>query len=179
MSNDSRHIENACDGRSFGDLAGLLSVCHELRSPRSVRHHKYGRVRGPAGLCKLRSEKRSHLCHFRAKHDCGYERWFPASARSTEHGRCNARGIRLPHAGGQAPIRFELRRVERWEDRFGREFDKRQGVLEHRFEFSALPAIAFSGTLTLPTLYLDGVAVESPSFKFDRRRYAGVAALNC
>ena len=80
---------------------------------------------------------------------------------------------------GQAPIRFELRRVERWEDRFGREFDKRQGVLEHRFEFSTLPPIAFSGTLTLPTLYLDGVAVESPSFKFDRRPHAGVAPLNC
>ncbi len=80
---------------------------------------------------------------------------------------------------GQAPIRFELRRVERWEDRFGREFDKRQGVLEHRFEFSALPPITFSGTLTLPTLYLDGVAVASPSFKFDRRPSAGVAPLNC
>jgi hypothetical protein len=80
---------------------------------------------------------------------------------------------------GQAPIRFELRRVERWEDRFGRELDKRQGVLEHRFEFSALPPITFSGSLTLPTLYLDGVAVESPSFKFDRRPYAGVAPLNC
>ena len=80
---------------------------------------------------------------------------------------------------GQAPIRFELRRVERWEDRFGREFAKRQGVLEHRFEFSALPPITFSGTLTLPTLHLDGIAVESPSFKFDRRPYAGVAPLNC
>jgi hypothetical protein len=80
---------------------------------------------------------------------------------------------------GQAPIRFELRRIERWEDRFGRELDKRQGVLEHRFEFSALPPITFSGTLTLPTLYLDGVAVESPSFNFDRRQYAGVVPLNC
>ena len=80
---------------------------------------------------------------------------------------------------GQAPIRFELRHVERWEDRFGRELDKRQGVLEHRFEFSALPPITFSGTLRLPTLYLDGVAVESPPFKFDRRPYASVVPLNC
>ena len=80
---------------------------------------------------------------------------------------------------GQAPIRFELRRVERWEDRFGRDLDKRQGVLEHRFEFSALPPISFSGTLTLPTLYLDGIAVASPSFKFDRRPYAGVTPVNC
>jgi hypothetical protein len=80
---------------------------------------------------------------------------------------------------GLAPIRFELRRVERWEDRFGREVLKRLGVLEHRFEFSALPPIAFSGTLMLPRLYLDGVAVESPSFTFDRRPYAAVAPLNC
>lgn len=80
---------------------------------------------------------------------------------------------------GKAPIRFELRRVERWEDRFGREILKRQGVFEHRFEFSAFPPIAFSGTLTLPAVYLDGVAVDSPSFKFDPQSYAGIAPLNC
>ena len=80
---------------------------------------------------------------------------------------------------GLPPIRFELRRVEPWEERFGREILRRRGVLEHRFEFSALPPIAFSGILKLPTLYLDGVAVDSPSFKFDRRSYAGVAPLNC
>ncbi len=80
---------------------------------------------------------------------------------------------------GQAPIRFELRRVERWEDRFGRENLKRQGVLEHSFEFAALPPITFSGTLTLPAVYLDGVAVDSPLFKFDPRPYAGIAPLNC
>lgn len=80
---------------------------------------------------------------------------------------------------GQARIRFELKRVEPWEERFAREILKRQDVLEHRFEFSALPPIAFSGALKLPTLYLDGVAVEAPSFKFDRRPYAGVAPLNC
>ena len=78
-----------------------------------------------------------------------------------------------------APIRFELRRVEPWEERFGRQILKRQGVLEHRFEFSALPPIAFSGTLQLPTIYLDGLAVDSPSFKFDRRSHAGIAPLNC
>jgi hypothetical protein len=80
---------------------------------------------------------------------------------------------------GRAPIRFELRRVEPWEERFAREVLQRQGVLEHRFEFSGLPPIAFSGTLKLPTLYLDGVAVDSPSFEFDRRPYAAVAPLNC
>jgi hypothetical protein len=80
---------------------------------------------------------------------------------------------------GQAPIRFELSRVEPWEERFGREVLKRRGVLEHRFVFSGLPPIAFSGTLKVPTLYLDGVAVTSPSFKFDRRPWAGVVPLNC
>jgi hypothetical protein len=80
---------------------------------------------------------------------------------------------------GQAPIRFELNRIDPWEDRFGREVLKRQGILEHRYEFSGLPPITFSGALKVPTLYLDGVAVASPPFKFDRRPWAGVVPLNC
>jgi hypothetical protein len=80
---------------------------------------------------------------------------------------------------GRAPIRFELNRVESWEERFGREILKRRAVLEHRYEFSGVPRIAFSGTLKLPTLYLDGIAVTSPSFKFDRRPWVGVVPLNC
>ena len=80
---------------------------------------------------------------------------------------------------GKAHIRFELTLVEPKEDRVSREILKRQGVVEHKFIFSALPPIESSGTLKLPTLYLDGFAVDSPLFKFDRRRYAGVAPLNC
>jgi hypothetical protein len=80
---------------------------------------------------------------------------------------------------GHAPLRFELRRVEPREERFGRELLKRQGVLEHRFEFTGLPPIDFSGTLKVPALYLDGVAYHSPSFNFDRRPWAGLIPLNC
>lgn len=80
---------------------------------------------------------------------------------------------------GRAPLRFQLTRVEPPEERFGREMLKRGGVLEHRFEFSGLPPIDFSGTLRVPTMYLDGVAISSPSFKFDRRPWAGVLPLNC
>ena len=80
---------------------------------------------------------------------------------------------------GRAPIRFDLNRIEPREERSGPEDLKRGDVLEHRFEFSGLPPIAFSGTLKLPTVYLDGVAVSSPSFKFDRRPWAGVVPLNC
>ena len=80
---------------------------------------------------------------------------------------------------GHAPLRFELKRVEPWEERFGRELLKRQGVLEHRFEFSGLPPIDFTGTLKVPALHLDGVAYHSPSFSFDRRPWAGIVPLNC
>ena len=61
----------------------------------------------------------------------------------------------------------------------GGEMLQRQGLREHKFDFLAPPPTAFSGTLKLPTLYLDGVAVDSPLFKFERRSYAGVAPLNC
>jgi hypothetical protein len=80
---------------------------------------------------------------------------------------------------GQAPLRFDLNRVEPWEERYGREILSRQAILEHRFAFSGLPPITFSGTLTVPTLYLDGVAVDSPSFRFERRQWAGVVPFNC
>jgi hypothetical protein len=61
----------------------------------------------------------------------------------------------------------------------GREVLRRQGILEYRYEFSGLPPITFSGTLKVPTLYLDGVAVTSPQFTFDRRPWAGALPLNC
>ena len=80
---------------------------------------------------------------------------------------------------GQAPIKFALKLVELKEDRFAREILKRQAVLEHRFEFSTLPPIASTGSLKLPMIYVDGVAVDLPSFKFDWRAYAGIAPLNC
>jgi hypothetical protein len=49
----------------------------------------------------------------------------------------------------------------------------------HRFEFVGLPAIEFSGTLTLPVIVVDGVKVQLPVFEFERRPYGGFAPLNC
>jgi hypothetical protein len=80
---------------------------------------------------------------------------------------------------GQAPLQFRLDRVELPEERFAREILRAQGRAEHRFAFSGLPPIAFSGTLRLPTLYLGGVAADTPALKFERRPWAGVVPLNC
>src|SRR6266851_9586089 len=74
--------------------------------------------------------------------------------------------------GDHPALRFELRRTEHPENRFGAEILKRRGVLEHRFDFVGLPPITFSGTLRLPTVYVDGVAVTSPLFEFERRPHA-------
>jgi len=93
--------------------------------------------------------------------------------------------VSMPEAAGyltpedKATIRFELNRIEPWEERFGREILARQSVREHRFEFSGLPQITFPGTLKIPTVYVDGVAVNSPAFTFDRRTWVGVVPLNC
>jgi hypothetical protein len=79
----------------------------------------------------------------------------------------------------QAALRFELARSENLENRYGAEILKRRGVVDHRFDFVGLPPITFSGTLTLPIVYVNGAAAISPSFAFERRPYAGVAPLNC
>ena len=69
--------------------------------------------------------------------------------------------------GGVPALRFELRRTER------------RGVLQTQFDFAGLPPITFSGKLHLPTVYVDGVAVTSPIFEFERRHYAGIVPFNC
>ena len=80
---------------------------------------------------------------------------------------------------GQAPTRFELKQFEPPWERTSREFLRRQGILEHRYQLVGLPTITSSGALRLPVIFVNGVAVESPVFKFDRRPYAGVVPLNC
>ena len=80
---------------------------------------------------------------------------------------------------GRNPIAFQLISVEPPEERFAREVLRRQGILEHRFEFSGVPPIAFAGALKLPPLYLDSIAVSAPLLKFERRPYAGTVPLNC
>ncbi len=79
----------------------------------------------------------------------------------------------------QRALRFELRRMDHAENRFAADILKRRGVIEHRFDFAGLPPITFSGTLRLPTVYVDGVATTAPLFEFERRSHAGIAPLNC
>ena len=81
--------------------------------------------------------------------------------------------------GDQPALRFELKRIVHSESRFGDEMRVRRGVVDHRFDFVGLPPITFSGTLRLPTVYVDGAPVASPVFTFERRPYAGFAPLNC
>lgn len=81
--------------------------------------------------------------------------------------------------GGQPALRFELKRMAHAEHRYAGELLMRNGVIEHRFDFVGLPPIASAGTLRLPTVHLDGVAVTSPEFAYERLPYAGIAPLNC
>jgi hypothetical protein len=81
--------------------------------------------------------------------------------------------------GGQPAHRFELKRMVHPESRHADELLMRRGVIDYRFDFVGLPPITFPGTLSLPTVHVDGVAVTSPTFAFERRPYAGIAPLNC
>ena len=54
---------------------------------------------------------------------------------------------------GKDPIPLQLVPVEPPEERLAREVLRRQGILEHRFEFSGVPPITFAGTLSLPAVY--------------------------
>jgi hypothetical protein len=80
---------------------------------------------------------------------------------------------------GEPALRFELRPAEypKNQNRITDETLARIGV--YRFDFAGLPPITFSGTLKLPTVFVDGVAVTSPVFEFERRSYAGVVPFNC
>jgi hypothetical protein len=86
--------------------------------------------------------------------------------------------VRTDKAGGPK-VHFELRRTERFENRYTVALLERSGVLEYHLDFVGLPPIAFSGMLTLPVVYADGVAVTSPVFEFEPRPYAGIVPFNC
>lgn len=54
-----------------------------------------------------------------------------------------------------------------------------RGLSEYWFEFAVPAQSGSSGTLKLPTIYVDGTAVESPLLSFERRLFAGAVPLNC
>ena len=174
-----RHDEAARDCVFCGYFVRLFPIRYELCAPGRAWRYKHWWLHGPTRLCKLRSQWRSLAVALGPNLFVGRNAGFlrVRVPQNTSVSMPETTGYLTPD--GQSPIDFELRLVKPRENRFARQTLARQDVFEHTFEFSALPSIAFSGTLTLPTVYLDGVAVVSPSFKFDRRSYAGVAPLNC
>jgi hypothetical protein len=88
-------------------------------------------------------------------------------------------GYLLPGSGpDRNPITFVLKRAPP-ESPLVSEILARSGLVEQRFEFEGMPPITFPGTLTLPSVIVDGTAVTLPAFEFERRPYAGIAPLNC
>lgn len=66
-----------------------------------------------------------------------------------------------------------------WQGPYVEEMRRKSPLEEYRFVFVDLPPIDSPGTLQLPVVSVDGIAVESPVFTFERRPYAGTVPLNC
>jgi len=66
-----------------------------------------------------------------------------------------------------------------WQGPYVEDMRRRSPLAEYRFVFVDLAPITSPGTLELPVVFVDGVAVESPVFTFERRPYAGIPPLNC
>jgi len=66
-----------------------------------------------------------------------------------------------------------------WQGPYVDEMRRKSPLAEYRFVFSDLPPIDSPGTLQLPVVFIDGVAVDSPIFTFERRTYAAMEPLNC
>ena len=66
-----------------------------------------------------------------------------------------------------------------WQGPYVDEMRRRSPLAEHRFVFVGLPPVDSPGTLEMPVVYANGVALESPLLTFERRTYAGMPPLNC
>lgn len=80
--------------------------------------------------------------------------------------------------GRSTTVRLEPAPLD-WQGPYVEQMRRASPLAEHRFVFLDLPPIDSPGTLELPVVYVDGVAVESPVLTFERRHYAGMAPLNC
>ena len=66
-----------------------------------------------------------------------------------------------------------------WQGPYVEDRRRKSPLAEYRYVFENLPPINSRGTLELPVVFADGVAVESPVFAFERRTYAAIVPLNC
>lgn len=80
--------------------------------------------------------------------------------------------------GSSTSVRLEAASLD-WQGPYVDEARRTSPLAEYRFVFADLPLIDSPGTLRLPVVLIDGVAVESPVLTFERRSYAGMPPLNC
>ena len=86
--------------------------------------------------------------------------------------------FRSPREGTSISVQLKAAQLD-WHGPFVEELRRNSPLAEYRFVFVAPPPIDSPGTLHLPVVLLDGVAVEAPVLTFERRPYAGIAPLNC
>ncbi len=55
----------------------------------------------------------------------------------------------------------------------------RPGNQRYRFDLMDLPPLSSRGTLELPAIYADGIALQVPTLTFERRGFVGILPLNC
>jgi hypothetical protein len=66
-----------------------------------------------------------------------------------------------------------------WQGPFVEEFRQQSPTEEHRFIFADYPGPRTSGSLKIPVFIIDGNVVQVPELQFERKRYGGLAPLNC
>ncbi len=55
----------------------------------------------------------------------------------------------------------------------------RPGNQRYRFDFVGLPPLSSRGTLEMPAIYADAIALPLPKLTFERRGFVGILPLNC
>jgi hypothetical protein len=53
------------------------------------------------------------------------------------------------------------------------------GNRRYRFELIGLPPLSSRGTIEMPAIYANGVALPLPKFTFERRGFVGILPINC
>ena len=66
-----------------------------------------------------------------------------------------------------------------WQGPYVEEMRRKSSFEEYRFVFVGFPKIDGPGSLQLPTVLIGEIPVELPELTFERRRYAGMAPINC
>jgi hypothetical protein len=82
------------------------------------------------------------------------------------------------NAADPVTVRLEAAPLD-WQGPYAEERRRRSPFEEYRFVFMGFPKIDGPGSLQLPIVLVDGLPVELPELEFERKRYAGIAPINC